>query len=93
MRRTRNRFGGRAVGSILWLCGGLLLLGAMPACSTPGAKRPPSATLSVSGTGWLRDRELRDSLERLLGDERGEVLRANAVEDAMFLLMSAVQAE
>ncbi|MBL9187107.1 MAG: BamA/TamA family outer membrane protein [Opitutaceae bacterium] len=47
----------------------------------------------MDGTGWLRDRELRTSLERLLGEERGEVLQANAVEDAMFLLMSAVQAE
>jgi outer membrane protein assembly factor BamA len=74
------------------LCG-VLLLGALPACSTPAAKGPPRATLSVAGMGWLRDRELRLSLERLLGEARGEVLVANAVEDAMFLLISAVQSE
>ena len=72
---------------------GVLLLGVLPACSAPKAKGPPPATLGVSGLGWMRDRELRLSLERLLGDARGEVLRANAVEDAMFLLMSAVQSE
>ncbi len=93
MNRTRKEFGGRTVASISWLCGGLLLAGVMPACSTPGARGPFPAKLTVAGTGWLRDRELRVSLERLLGDERGETLRANAVEDAMFLLMSAVQAE
>lgn len=71
----------------------LLLLGALPACSTSGTKGPPPATLSVTGMGWIRDRELRLSLERLLGEARGAVLPANAVEDAMFLLMSAVQAE
>ena len=43
--------------------------------------------------GWMRDRDLRLSLARLLGDARGEVMPANAVEDAMFLLMSAVQSE
>ncbi len=72
---------------------GLLLLAGLPACSTPGAQRPPLATVSVTGMGWLRDRDLKLSLERLLGETRGEVLSANAVEDAMFLLMSAVQAE
>lgn len=77
-----------------WVCGLCLLLGGLTACSTPkGANGKPLAELSVSGLNLLRDRELRISLERLLGTERGEVLRANAVEDAMFLLMSAVQAE
>lgn len=71
----------------------LMLCAALSSCATPGAKGAAQATLSVSGTGWLRNRELSASLERLLGEERGEVLRANAVEDAMFLLMSAVQAE
>ena len=66
------------------LCG-LLLLGGLPACSSPGEKGPPRAAMSVTGMGWLRDRELKLSLERLLGDERGERLPANAVEDAMFL--------
>ncbi len=64
---------------------GLALLGG--ACAT----KVPVAQIRVSGVGLVRDRELRLSLERLLGAERGEVLKANAVEDAMFLLMSAIQ--
>lgn len=75
-------------------CCGLTFGGVfLPACATSGAKGPPPATLRVAGAGWLRDRELKTSLERLLGEARGEVLRANAVEDAAFLLMSAVQSE
>jgi outer membrane protein assembly complex protein YaeT len=85
---------GGLAGAGIWLrWGGLMLAGLLAACSAPGAKGPAPATLSVAGVGWLKDRELRISLERLLGDTRGEVLRANAVEDAMFLLMSAVQSE
>jgi outer membrane protein insertion porin family len=78
-----------------WLarvCALLLLAGLAVSCSTT-KKGPPPAKLSVSGMNLLRNRELKNSLERLLGDERGEVLKANAVEDAMFLLMSAVQSE
>lgn len=81
---------GRALALGSWAL--LLIVGALAGCST-GAKGPPPATLKVSGTGLLRDRELRISLERLLGEARGEVLKANAVEDAMFLLMSAVQSD
>jgi len=56
------------------------------------AKTPPGiqAKLSVSGLGPWRNRELRVALQRLLGDQRGETLDANAVEDAAFLLMSAL---
>lgn len=93
MTHTCKQYGRRKPALGLWLALVGLFAGAMSACSTPGAKGPTPATLTVAGTGWLRDRELRASLERLLGDERSEVLRANAVEDAMFLLMSAVQAE
>ncbi|MCX6951075.1 MAG: hypothetical protein NTV51_02645, partial [Verrucomicrobia bacterium] len=78
---------------ILLLGAVVLLLGVAAGCSSSGAKGPPPARLTVTGTGLLRNRELRYSLERLLGDARGEVLKANAVEDAMFLLMSAVQSE
>jgi outer membrane protein assembly complex protein YaeT len=70
-----------------WLLAAGLVLGA--GSVAPEAKQGP-AKLSVAGLGWLRDRELRLSLERLLGAERGAELRANAVEDAIFLLMSAV---
>ena len=50
----------------------------------------PAAQLSVSGLGPWRNRELRVALQRLLGEQRGATLDANAVEDAAFLLMSAL---
>lgn len=43
--------------------------------------------------GWWRNRELRQSLERLLGEERGTTMNANAVEDAVFLLVAALEEE
>jgi outer membrane protein insertion porin family len=48
------------------------------------------AEIDVSGLGWWANREQRTSLTRLLGEERGETLDANGIEDAAFLLMSAV---
>ncbi len=60
-------------------------------CST--APKKPTAHLTVSGLGWVANRDARQSLERLLGSERTETLNANAVEDAMFLLMSSVQGQ
>lgn len=58
----------------------------------PGPEKPglTDAKLSVSGLGPWRNRELRVALKRLLGDQRGSTLDANAVEDAAFLLMSAL---
>lgn len=94
MKRVSD--GARTRGAWGWLAGAcmaLVLAGMLSSCSTSKDKGPPPAKIGVSGAGLLRDRELRFSLERLLGEERGEVLRANAVEDAMFLLMSAVQSE
>src|SRR5262245_49544557 len=55
------------------------------------AAKADEAKLEISGLGWFGDRDLRNTLELLLGKERGPVLTANAIEDAMFLLMSAVQ--
>ncbi len=49
-----------------------------------------SAAIDVHGLGWLGNREQRRSLVRLLGEERGKTLDANAIEDAAFLLLSAV---
>jgi len=48
------------------------------------------AEIDVKGLGWLGDRQQQRSLSRLLGQERGETLEANAIEDAVFLLLSAV---
>lgn len=50
----------------------------------------PPAKLEVKGLGLIGDRELEASLRRLLGEER-RVMDANAIEDALFLLMSAVK--
>jgi outer membrane protein insertion porin family len=49
------------------------------------------ATIGVTGLGWLHNRDQRLSLERLLGEQRGEVIESNAIEDAAFLLLSALQ--
>ncbi|MBC7366987.1 MAG: BamA/TamA family outer membrane protein [Undibacterium sp.] len=56
----------------------------------PEKPRVTDAKLSVSGLGLWRNRELRVALQRLLGDQRSSTLDANAVEDAAFLLMSAL---
>lgn len=56
----------------------------------PEKPRLTDAKLSVSGLGLWRNRELRVALQRLLGDQRSSTLDANAVEDAAFLLMSAL---
>jgi len=50
----------------------------------------PPAKLDVKGLGLIGDREMEASLRRLLGGER-RVMDANAIEDALFLLMSAVK--
>ncbi|MEO6245662.1 MAG: BamA/TamA family outer membrane protein [Opitutaceae bacterium] len=81
----------RGGAKVFRLAGAAILALALGSCATPGAKDTPRAPLHVDGLGWLADRDQRHSLERLLGDARGEVLDANAVEDAMFLLLSAVQ--
>jgi outer membrane protein insertion porin family len=63
------------------------------AAEADAAVAPPPKTqakLSVSGLGLWRNRELRIALQRLLGEQRRDTLDANAVEDAAFLLMSAL---
>lgn len=69
------------------LCGACLLTGA---ARTP-AEAATAAEVEVAGLGWWGSRELRLALERLLGSERGPTFDANAVEDAVFLLMSALE--
>lgn len=70
-----------------------MLIGAWPATEVVAKETVSRAKLEVTGLGWLRDRDQRLSLERLLGDQRGETIGANAIEDAMFLLLSAVESE
>jgi outer membrane protein insertion porin family len=48
--------------------------------------------VAVRGAGWLKNRELRISLERLLPTEDG-VLDANAIEDASVIVLSALSEE
>ncbi|MDF3059083.1 MAG: surface antigen [Rariglobus sp.] len=74
------------------LLGSLLLL--MPAVEGSAAERQPEpAKLSVSGLGWWRNREQRVALERMLGDERGPVIGGSTVEDAAFMIVSALAGE
>jgi outer membrane protein insertion porin family len=69
----------------------LLILLIVPAGAD--AKSPPKADLKVSGLGLVANRDQRLSLERLLGEQRGQTIEASAIEDAAFLLLSAVQGE
>jgi outer membrane protein assembly complex protein YaeT len=51
----------------------------------------PKAVLRVTGLGWWQNRDLRFSLERLLGAQLGETVEVDAIEDAAFLLVSALE--
>jgi outer membrane protein assembly complex protein YaeT len=64
-----------------------------PSSRAADAKSRDSAKIEVKGMGWWDDREQRNSLARLLGSERGETLDANAIEDAVFLLLSSLTEE
>jgi len=61
-----------------------------PPSTVSAAEKVEPAHIEVNGLGWLRNREQRRSLERLLGEERGATLDADALEDAVFLLISAL---
>src|SRR5687768_2702609 len=63
-----------------------------PSLHAAGASKS-SAKVRVDGVGWLRDRELRAALTRLLGAELKETLDANAIEDAAVILSSSLGAE
>lgn len=57
------------------------------------SSRPVLAGIKVAGLGWWDNRQMQFALERMLGESHGAVLRANAVEDAVFLLLSAMVRE
>lgn len=67
----------------------LLLLPGLRAAES----KPEPAKLSVSGLGWWDNREQKLALERILGDERGAVVGANTVEDAVFMIVSSLATE
>ena len=48
------------------------------------------ARVTVEGLGYLENREMRTTLGRLLGEDYAGVLDRNAIEDAMFLVMSSL---
>lgn len=56
-------------------------------------RQPEPAELSVRGLGWWDNREQRIALERVLGEERGPVMGASTVEDAVFIIVSALTRE
>jgi len=69
----------------------LALLGAaLGGSARAKSEAAPKAAFHITGLGWWDDREMRVSLERLLGGQRRETVDANAIEDAAFLVVSAV---
>lgn len=80
---------GRQARAIVGACA----LGLLAAVASAADEKPAPAEIAVSGLGWWQDRQMRASLERLIGDQRGETLDANAIEDAAFLVLSALQEE
>lgn len=77
-----------------WILLGFAVCGLLrPTTVSAKSAGPKRAKIEVNGLGWLRDRDQRLSLERLLGDQRGEVIKSNAIEDAAFLLVSALEGE
>jgi outer membrane protein insertion porin family len=83
------------VGGYLWRVVFLWLLVAGLGVGEVSAKRSEvrKAKIEVNGLGWIRNRDQRLSLERLLGSQRGEVIVSNAIEDGAFLLVSALESE
>lgn len=51
------------------------------------------ARLEVTGAGWLKNRELRQTLDLLLGDQPRDRLDANTIEDSALILLSALTSD
>jgi len=66
----------------------LLLATTGVACAAE--KKPAPAKLTVSGLGLWGNHEQRVALERMLGEERGPVIGATTIEDAAFMIVSAL---
>jgi len=61
------------------------------ACTTLGtAAARAEVKVAVNGMGWLRDREMRISLSRLMNTAKTDALDANALEDGAVILNSAL---
>ncbi|MBL9208508.1 MAG: BamA/TamA family outer membrane protein [Opitutaceae bacterium] len=61
------------------------------ATPVPASKAP--ARVTVEGLGFWGNREMRATLGRLFGEDYAGVLDRNAIEDAVFLVMSSLQDE
>ncbi len=71
----------------------LVLGGGLAGTARGGPPPAPKAELRVTGLGWWQNRDRRIALERLLGAQLGATVGTNAVEDAAFLLVSALEQE
>lgn len=64
---------------------------AFVALNLAGAEPPAPVDLSVDGLGWWRNRTMRQTIQRLSAEERlPPTLDANAIEDAVFLIVSSL---
>jgi outer membrane protein insertion porin family len=70
-----------------------LALVVLVSVASVAARAVEPAQIEVTGTGWLKNRRLARSLERLRADPTSVVLDANAVEDAVFFLVSTLNDE
>ena len=72
-----------------WVICFALASGALLAAEDAETKKDP-AEIEVDGLGWWQGRQQEQTLKRLLGTERGTTLEVNAIEDAVFLLLSSL---
>lgn len=79
--------------SLFWIACALTPLWTAPHVGHAKEAEPKPAKLSVSGLGLWKNREQRVALERMLGDERGPVIGPGTVEDAAFMIISALASE
>lgn len=88
MRSIRWRFH-RGVWAA-WIAVALLGAAQSGRATEQGSGSAQPAEIVVGGLGFWENRAQQASLERLLGTERGSTMDANAIEDAVFLLASAL---
>ncbi len=85
MRRRSSRIG-RLLLAMMFAAGAV--------CPAAGAEpKAPVATIDVDGAGFLRNREYKSALGRLLGANQKANLDTNAIEDAAVILTSALGEE
>lgn len=78
---------------LAWLLIATALLAPAAGVFAAEEAKPKPAKLSVSGLGWWDNRQQRLALDRILGEERGAVLDANSIEDAVLMIVSSLAGE